>query len=91
LNVRAHVYVSGMVQGVFFRSETAEMAERFGLSGWVRNLPDGRVEALFEGEEANVNKAIEFCRRGPRWAQVTNLDVKREKWTGEFREFMILH
>jgi len=91
LNVRMHVYASGMVQGVFFRAETAEIAERLGLSGWVRNLTDGRVEALFEGQEDKVEEVVEFCRRGPSGAHVSNLDVKREEWTGEFRRFTILH
>ena len=86
-----HVYASGMVQGVFFRAETAEIAERLGLSGWVRNLTDGRVEALFEGQEDKVEEAVEFCRRGPSGAHVSNLDVKREEWTGEFRRFTVLH
>lgn len=91
MNVRMHVYASGMVQGVFFRAETAEIAERLGLSGWVRNLTDGRVEALFEGQEDKVEEVVEFCRRGPSGAHVSNLDVKREEWTGEFRRFTILH
>jgi len=91
LNVRMHVYASGMVQGVFFRAETAEIAERLGLSGWVRNLTDGRVEALFEGQEDKVEEVVEFCRRGPSGAHVSNLDVKREEWTGEFRRFTVLH
>ena len=89
MNARAHVYVTGMVQGVFFRVRTAELANHLGLSGWVRNLYDGRVEAIFEGEEEKVEEAIEFCRRGPRGAQVSNLDVKREEWTGGFQRFTI--
>jgi len=62
--VRAHVLVSGRVQGVFFRSETQYEAEKIGVKGWVCNLPDGRVEAVFEGEEENVKKLITFCRQG---------------------------
>jgi acylphosphatase len=89
MKARAHVYVSGDVQGVFFRVRTAETANRLGLSGWIRNLYDGRVEAIFEGEEDKVEEAIEFCRRGPPSAQVTNLDVKREEWTGQFQRFTI--
>ena len=91
LNVRAHVYVSGMVQGVFFRGETANLAYNLDLAGWVRNLSDGRVEAIFEGEEEKVEKAIDFCRHGPRGAHVQNLDVKREEWTGEFRNFRVIY
>jgi len=89
LRVRAHVYVSGRVQGVFFRSETQDEALRHGLTGWVRNLPDGRVEAVFEGEKDRVERLIEFCRRGPPGARITNVEVIWENYTGEFRGFRI--
>jgi len=89
LKVRAHVYVSGIVQGVFFRSETQEEALRNGLTGWVRNLLDGRVEAVFEGEKELVERLIEFCRRGSPGAEVTNVEVVWENYTGEFHDFMV--
>ena len=89
MKVRAYAYVSGRVQGVFFRAETADLANRLGLTGWVRNLSDGRVEALFEGEKEDVEKALDFCRRGPPGARVRNLDVKWEDWQGEFQDFRI--
>ena len=89
MKVRAYAYVSGRVQGVFFRAETADLANRLGLTGWVRNLSDGRVEALFEGEKEDVEKALDFCRRGPPGARVRNLDVKWEDWKGEFQDFTI--
>jgi acylphosphatase len=89
VKVRAYAYVSGRVQGVFFRAETADLANRLGLTGWVRNLSDGRVEALFEGEKEDVEKALDFCRRGPPGARVRNLDVKWEDWKGEFQYFTI--
>jgi len=89
MKIRAHVFVSGIVQGVFFRSETIYEAKRRGVKGWVCNLPDGRVEAVFEGEENNVKELIEFCRRGPPGARVTDVDVKWENYTGEFRDFEI--
>ncbi len=91
MKARAHVYVSGKVQGVFFRAETADLARILGLGGWVRNLPDGRVEALFEGEKEAIAKALNFCRRGPPGAHVTNLDVEWENWTREFHDFRIVH
>ena len=91
MKTRAHVYVSGRVQGVFFRAETAELARRLGLNGWVRNLPDGRVEALFEGEKQYVEKAVEFCKRGPPSAYVTHLDIDWEDWKNEFQEFRVVH
>jgi len=89
LKARARVVVSGRVQGVFFRSETQDEAVKRGLTGWVRNLPDGRVEAVFEGEKDKVDKLIEFCRRGPPGARVTNVELVWENYTGEFRDFRI--
>ena len=91
MKVRARVYVSGRVQGVFFRNEIANLAERLGVTGWVRNLSDGRVEALFEGEKEKIEEEVEFCKRGPPGASVQNLQVKWEDYTGEFREFNVLY
>jgi acylphosphatase len=91
MKARVHVFVSGRVQGVFFRAETADMADRLGLAGWVRNLPDGRVEALFEGEKEDVEKALDFCRRGPPGARVQSLDLKWEDWKGEFQGFRVAY
>lgn len=87
--VRAHVFVSGRVQGVFFRTEAQDEAIRRNVAGWVRNLHDGRVEAVFEGEKENVDRLIEFCRRGPPGARVTKVDVSWEHYTGEFRGFQV--
>jgi len=89
LKVRAHVVVSGRVQGVFFRSETQDEAIRQNVTGWVRNLPDGRVEAVFEGDKDRIDKLIEFCRRGSPGARVTKVEVAWENYTGEFRDFRI--
>jgi acylphosphatase len=89
MKVRVHVFVSGRVQGVFFRSETRYEARLRGVKGWVRNLPDGRVEAVFEGEEEAVKELIDFCKRGPPGAKVTKVDVKWEFYTGEFKDFEI--
>src|SRR5512136_234885 len=80
LKARVHVYVSGEVQGVFFRDTTTNEAYRRRVKGWVRNLQDGRVEALFEGEEEDVQAMIEFCWRGPRLAKVENVDVEWEPY-----------
>ncbi len=87
--VRAHIFVSGRVQGVFFRSETQHEANRRNVSGWVRNLPDRRVEAVFEGERDDVERLIEFCRRGPPGARVTRVEVRWERYTGELRGFRV--
>jgi acylphosphatase len=73
---RAHVYVSGDVQGVFFRDSTREKAEQLGLSGWVKNLPDGRVEALFEGPPDKVREMVQWCEQGPRHAAVEDVHVE---------------
>ncbi|MDD5447979.1 MAG: acylphosphatase [Actinomycetota bacterium] len=80
---RARVLISGKVQGVFFRFETRDVAQSLGLGGWVRNLPDGSVEAVFEGEGKAVERAIEWCRRGPSLAQVKDVQVNWEKPEGE--------
>jgi acylphosphatase len=77
--VRAHVFVSGNVQGVFFRQETRSRARSRGLAGWVKNLPDGRVEAVFEGPEETVEQMVEWCRSGPRWAEVVDVEVTPEE------------
>ena len=91
MKARAHVYVTGRVQGVFFRAETAELADRLGLCGWVRNLSDGRVEAVFEGDKENVEKAVDFCRHGPSGARVLSLDATWEDWKGEFQHFRMIY
>jgi len=84
---RAHVYVSGIVQGVFFRQKTKRQAESLGVNGWVRNLPDGRVEAVFEGEEQAVKELINWCHHGPSYAMVTKVEVLWEPYRGEFSGF----
>ncbi len=84
---RAHVHVSGRVQGVCFRAATCDEAERLGLAGWVRNLHDGRVEAVFEGPRDRVDEAVAWCRHGPPAAQVSRVEVAFEAPTGEFRGF----
>lgn len=89
MKVRAHVFISGRVQGVFFRSETRYEAKRRNVTGWVRNLPDGQVEAVFEGEEDDVEKLNEFCGKGPPGAKVTKVQVSWENHTGEYKDFKI--
>ncbi|WP_422909698.1 acylphosphatase [Pseudomonas sp. MAC6] len=77
-----HGYVSGRVQGVRFRQTTAEQAERLELSGWVRNLADGRVEVLFEGDEAAVSELASWLQAGPQAAQVTALELQEQAVQG---------
>jgi acylphosphatase len=88
---RAQVRVTGRVQGVFYRQSTREMAEQFGLSGWVRNLPDGSVEALFEGERQLVEQALAWCRQGPPRAAVDDVAVEWMDGPRECAGFAIRH
>jgi acylphosphatase len=87
---RAHVYVTGKVQGVFFRQNTKRQAQSRGVNGWVRNLEDGRVEAIFEGEEEAVKAVVDFCRVGPKAAKVLDVAVAWEPSSGEFQSFNVV-
>jgi acylphosphatase len=89
MKVRTHILVSGRVQGVFFRVETRYKAMKRNVAGWVRNTSGGRVEAIFEGEREDVEKMIEFCKRGPSGARVAKVDVQWEEYSGEFKDFKI--
>ena len=84
-----HVFISGRVQGVFFRAATQRMAKDFNLTGWVRNMVDGRVEAVFEGDDENMDKMLEWCHIGPPAARVEEVLTEEEPYTGEFRDFNI--
>jgi len=77
------VVVDGWVQGVFFRDTCRRMAASAGVGGWVRNRPDGRVEAWFEGDPMAVERLVEWCRQGPPGARVTGIEVTREAPAGE--------
>lgn len=70
--------IDGRVQGVFFRAFTRDVARSLGLDGWVRNLHDGRVEAIFEGDKALIEKAIQQCYQGPPYARVSDVDITWE-------------
>ncbi len=87
--IRAHLLINGKVQGVYFRQNTEIMAARNNVTGWVRNLEDGQVEILLEGSQSDVGQVIEWCHKGPANAKVANVDVKYEKYVGEFKEFKI--
>jgi acylphosphatase len=80
---RLHVWVSGTVQGVFFRESARAEAERRGVAGWVRNLPDGRVEAVFEGPAVEAEAMVDWCRRGPPDAAVERLEAREEDPRGD--------
>ncbi len=87
MKTRAHVYISGRVQGVFFRAHMMDEGWRLGLTGWVRNMPDGRVEAVFEGDESAVDAMISWCHEGSPYSRVEDVEVIREEYREEFRDF----
>ncbi len=89
--VRAHIYVSGRVQGVYYRKNARRSALSFGLTGWVRNLPDRRVEAVAEGERDRVEDFLGWCREGPSLAIVRDMEVNWETATREFETFRIIY
>lgn len=86
---RANVIISGRVQGVFFRMETKRAADGFGVFGWVKNQLDGTVEAVFEGNQDQVDAIVDWCRQGPPNADVTDVTVNWDDYTGEFKGFAI--
>ena len=88
-HLRAHVTVHGLVQGVWFRASTKDEADRLGVSGWVRNLPDGSVEAVFEGDRKKVEEIVGWCHRGPSGAKVHKVDIVWEPYAREFDHFDI--
>jgi len=86
---RVSVIVRGRVQGVAFRHYTCRQALELGVTGWVRNLPDGAVEGLFEGSAAAVDALVEWCRSGPPAARVESVDIRKGSYSGEFDSFTI--
>jgi acylphosphatase len=86
---RAHLHISGKVQGVFFRDTTRKEARSRDITGWVRNLSDGRVEAIFEGPRADIEEMVEFCHQGPPRADVDSVEVEWEEPTGSFDSFEV--
>ncbi|KPJ71316.1 acylphosphatase [Parcubacteria bacterium DG_74_3] len=87
--VRVHILVSGLVQGVFFRAHTRKKAQELGIKGWVKNLGDGRVEAIFEGDEEMVREMLNWAKKGPSRAQVDGFEEEFEDYKGEFEDFEI--
>ena len=84
---RVRVFIKGKVQGVFFRQALKVKAKQNNVFGWVKNLIDGRVEAVLEGDEERVNNLVEWCHGGPANARVEDVEIKNEKFTNEFSEF----
>ena len=87
--VRAHVFIQGKVQGVFYRTWVKNTAHELGLTGFVKNLEDGKVEALFDGEKDKVENMIAKCKEGSRGAEVTHVDVIWEDSKGDYSDFVV--
>lgn len=88
---RARILIEGRVQGVCYRAFTSDVANRLGLKGWVRNLIDGRVEALFEGEKEKIKEAINRCYEGPPLAVVSKIDIHWEDTEEQMNDFKIAY
>lgn len=88
---RVHVLIDGRVQGVFFRASTRDEARARGLAGWARNLPDGRVEALFEGDKRIVEDMVTWCHKGPPYAYVDRVEVEWQAYQGDLTDFRIVY
>ncbi len=89
--VRVHVLIEGRVQGVFFRASTRDEARARGLLGWVRNLADGRVEALFEGDKPVVENMLAWCRKGPPYAYVDQVEEDWQPYQGDQADFRVVY
>jgi len=90
-NERIHAIIKGKVQGVCYRMETRRAAIKMGVNGWVRNLKDGSVEAVFEGDESAVNQLLKWCWQGPASAKVENIETQKEDYLNEFNSFDITY
>ena len=86
---RLHIVIEGIVQGVFYRASTIEESSKLGLTGWVKNCSDGRVEAVFEGEADKIEQIVEWCKKGPPGAVVRNVETIWEQATGDYNSFTI--
>jgi acylphosphatase len=87
--VRVHIFVTGRVQGVFFRDSTRRRAKKLGIKGWVKNLPSGQVEAIFEGDKDKVEEMVNWAKTGPILAKVEYVEAVWEEYKGEFDDFVI--
>lgn len=83
---RLHLLIEGRVQGVWFRASTRRAAEELGVVGWVRNLPDGRVEVLAEGTSEQIDRLLEYCKHGPPLAEVSHVEIERGPAQGDLGE-----
>jgi len=89
MKIRAHVLYEGRVQGVFFRANAKKCADSLGVTGWVRNTRDGKVEAVYEGDEDTVRRVVEMCAERQPYAEVSSKEVEYSSANGEFEDFSI--
>ncbi len=89
MKTRVHLYINGMVQGVFFRDSARQVAQSMGLSGYIMNLSDGRVEVVIEGEKEGVDSLVQWCHAGPPRAVVKSVEIHTEPYKGEFDVFEV--
>lgn len=89
MKTRMRLFISGRVQGVFFRDSTRQMAQSLGLTGYVKNLHDGRVEVVVEGEKEDVDQMIKWCHTGPPGAVVSSVEIHNEPYNDEFKMFEV--
>ena len=88
--ITVHLIISGKVQGVYFRKHTQDISLQNNVYGWVKNLLNGDVECVLEGLKSNVDKVIIWCHQGPPNSRVDNVEIKNEKFTGDFTDFKIM-
>ena len=88
---RIHIFLTGKVQGVFFRQATKVVAIKNNVTGWVKNLENGEVEILLEGDDKNVNSVIDWCRNGPANSRVDEIKIKQEEFSGQYSNFEVLY
>ena len=91
MTARVHLLITGRVQGVWYRANTQKKAKALDLKGWVKNLPNGQVEAIFEGEKEKIDQIIEWCKKGPSFARVDGVKIEWETPVGKFNTFTITH
>ena len=87
--MKKHIFITGRVQGVGFRHFTRKNAEALGVTGWVKNLPDGRVEAVFQGDEEQIEELVERCKKGPVASYVQSIEVSKESDDEDFEDFSV--
>ena len=91
MTARVHLLITGRVQGVWYRANTQKKAKALDLKGWVKNLPNGQVEAIFEGEKEKIDQIIEWCKKGPSFARVDGVKIEWETPVGKFNTFTITY